>query len=271
MLIFHHNDLDGRCAAAILGDPGDEYIEMDYKDAIPWDRVKGDVGIVDFSFKPITMERIRDQADLVIWCDHHATAKDYPYQDLLGVRDFTTKGMSGCECVWEYCHPGTQPPYAVELIGDYDTWRLQLAPACFEFYEGLKLEDNQPADKIWSELFDPTVGQATVRAVRANGETAIRYRDVYCKNMAKGYGYETVIDGVMAFALNVYRFGPKGFGDLAKQYPVCIAYIHDGNKFTVSLYSETVDVSKIAKNHGGGGHKGAAGFVTANLPFTRGE
>ena len=55
-----------------------------------------------------------------------------------------------------------------------------------------------------------------------------------------------------------------------RRYPVCIAYIHDGEKFTVSLYSESVDVSVIAKAHGGGGHKGAAGFICAELPFTKG-
>jgi nanoRNase/pAp phosphatase (c-di-AMP/oligoRNAs hydrolase) len=37
----------------------------------------------------------------------------------------------------------------------------------------------------------------------------------------------------------------------------------------VSLYSEKVDVSIIAKNHGGGGHAGAAGFICRDLPFER--
>jgi nanoRNase/pAp phosphatase (c-di-AMP/oligoRNAs hydrolase) len=41
----------------------------------------------------------------------------------------------------------------------------------------------------------------------------------------------------------------------------------DGSQYTVSLYSETIDVSVIAKKHGGGGHKGAAGFVCPKLPF----
>ena len=32
-----------------------------------------------------------------------------------------------------------------------------------------------------------------------------------------------------------------------------------------SLYSETIDVAKIAEEYGGGGHKGAAGFSTKHL------
>jgi nanoRNase/pAp phosphatase (c-di-AMP/oligoRNAs hydrolase) len=52
-------------------------------------------------------------------------------------------------------------------------------------------------------------------------------------------------------------------------YPVCIAYVHDGEKFTVSLYSTTVDVSKIAKKFGGGGHKNAAGMTLSNEQFMK--
>jgi nanoRNase/pAp phosphatase (c-di-AMP/oligoRNAs hydrolase) len=80
-----------------------------------------------------------------------------------------------------------------------------------------------------------------------------------------------VIGGQKAYALNAYRFGSQGFGEKAKEYPVCIAFIYDGRQFTVSLYSETVDVSTIAKSFGGGGHKGAAGFVCKELPFIASE
>jgi nanoRNase/pAp phosphatase (c-di-AMP/oligoRNAs hydrolase) len=45
----------------------------------------------------------------------------------------------------------------------------------------------------------------------------------------------------------------------------------DGRLFTVSMYSEkkTVDCADICKQHGGGGHKGAAGFTCPALPFTK--
>ena len=43
----------------------------------------------------------------------------------------------------------------------------------------------------------------------------------------------------------------------------------DGDKWTVSLYSTSVDVSEIAKKYGGGGHKGASGFHCKELPFMK--
>jgi len=279
--IFHHNDADGRCAAAIMvkwHDRGPQtsdivFHEVDYKSKIDIDVIKkGDkVAVVDFSFLPETMAKIRERADEVIWCDHHVTAKEYGYDDLAGYRDFSKKGLSGCECTWKFCFPDRAIPRAVELIGDYDSWRMELAPACLKFYEGIKTFDTQPFhDDFWSVLlnFSKQFDQDTlVDEILWIGKSCIKYRNNYCKDIREGYGYNTFIDGHTAFATNMYHFGSQGFGEKFQQYPVCIAYIHDGKKFTVSLYSETVDVSEIAKKFGGGGHKGAAGFVCEALPF----
>ena len=64
-------------------------------------------------------------------------------------------------------------------------------------------------------------------------------------------------------------FGSEAFGEKFKQYPLCLSFVYMGNKWTVGLYSETIDVSVIAKKYGGGGHTGAAGFVCDTLPFKK--
>jgi nanoRNase/pAp phosphatase (c-di-AMP/oligoRNAs hydrolase) len=35
------------------------------------------------------------------------------------------------------------------------------------------------------------------------------------------------------------------------------------------MYSKVVDVSEIAKRYNGGGHKGASGFQSKELPFKK--
>lgn len=271
--IFYHNDLDGKCAGAIMYRCAKENSyeiklhEVDYKDSIDLDMVKyGDsVGIVDFSFKPDVIEQLRKKV-LIIWCDHHTTAKDYGYDDLLGYRDFEDKGLSGCECTWKYCYPDKTIPHFIELIGDYDSWRMKKTPDSLLFYEGMKLIETAPDSFIWNELFKDE-WKHLFNKICDEGKIAINYRNSYCDNVRKSYGYETKIDGIKAYATNIYMFGSQGFGEKFKQYPICIAYIFDGTKFSVSLYSETVDVSVIAKVFGGGGHKGAAGFTCKELPF----
>jgi uncharacterized protein len=283
MICFHHNDLDGRCAAAIVrkwfkerksieGDARGYIVfhEMDYKDQPNFDEVMDEeVAIVDFSFKPEVMAKLLVQTDRVIWCDHHKTAAAYDYgRELAGIRDFTEKGRAGCEVAWDFFFPRTPCPSPVKLLGDYDAWRLQEGERTFAFYEGLKLYATDPSSPIWTTLLGENVGPLCMEICTA-GRNAIYYRDNYCREIMKSFGYETEIDGIQAYATNLYRFGSQGFVQNWNKYPICIAYIHDGQRFTVSLYSETIDVGEIGKKHGGGGHKGAAGFTCDELPFGR--
>jgi oligoribonuclease NrnB/cAMP/cGMP phosphodiesterase (DHH superfamily) len=275
MICIHHNDLDGKCAAAIvnrryineLHHSRLAFIEMDYAKKIDFSNFfKNElVVIVDFSLKPEVMNELLEITKDVIWIDHHVTAKDYPYQHLDGLRDFEDKHMAGCELTWNYFYPEENMPEAVKLIGDYDKWALQYKPACFEFYEGLKIRDCSPVSEIWRDLLNNS--NVSHREILTSGAACIIYRDNYCAGLCKSYGYETEIDGHKAYACNQFMFGSGGFGERFDKYPICLAYIHNGKNFTVSLYSTTVDVSVIAKAHGGGGHKGAAGFVCEKLPF----
>jgi oligoribonuclease NrnB/cAMP/cGMP phosphodiesterase (DHH superfamily) len=275
MIIFHHNDADGRCAAAVAWrfyhcDPNIIFIEMDYNKVVPIDTIHNNepIMIVDFSFKPEVMAEILLKTQDITWIDHHATAKAYSYgENMKGLRDFKDKGPSGCELAWKYYFPDKPLPIGVGLIGDYDSWRLTEIPETFQFYEGLKLSDQNPQSDIWDVVFVDT--DVRINHIIEQGKAAIAYRDNYCGDMLKNYGYKTMIDGQEAFACNIFRFGSHGFVHEWGKHPICIAYIHDGSKFVISLYSETVDVSTIAKAHGGGGHKGAAGFTCNTLPFSR--
>lgn len=71
--------------------------------------------------------------------------------------------------------------------------------------------------------------------------------------------------------INKERFNPINFGiDYHKDgYDGCACFHYDGVRkvWAFSLYNDNglVDCSQIAKQFGGGGHKGAAGFVVDNL------
>jgi oligoribonuclease NrnB/cAMP/cGMP phosphodiesterase (DHH superfamily) len=283
-LIYHHNDADGKCAATIMGwyartlNIIPKYISVDYKDKLSVDEVDSEtiVAIVDFSFPSDIMYKVMDTAARTIWCDHHISASKYDYaQDpnlnIEGYRDFSNKGFAGCECTWQFCNQTVPMPYSLILLGDYDAWRLAYKPECFQFYEGLKMRNTEPEAEIWSMLFNPVLGPTTIGQLIAEGTAAIRYRDNYCSHMVETYGYSTKLDGIEAFALNTTGFGSQAFGDKMQDFPLCIAYTFDGFNYSFSLYSEKeiIDVSVIAQKFGGGGHKGAAGFTSSELPFKR--
>ena len=285
--IIHHNDMDGRCAAVIAAyaaaadyppDTPLKYYETNYNRPADVSHMKpGDtVIIVDFSYPPEEMEKIEKAINYylaqpvdpglkgdIIWIDHHATASRYGYT-YPGLLDFADKGPAACELTWLYFFDEKPMPKGVALLGDYDSWRLAL-PKSIIFNEGAKLLLPTPQAAPWLGVLQDDV--QILSMIETAGEIALAYRNIYAENMRNSYGYETTLDGHQAYALNVYGFGSQGFGKIFNLYSLVIAYIHDGRNFTVSLYSRSIDVSEIAKTFGGGGHKGAAGFVCAELPW----
>ena len=69
--------------------------------------------------------------------------------------------------------------------------------------------------------------------------------------------------------INRERFNPIDFGiDYHKDgYDGCACFHYANGKWNFSLYNDNgiVDCSLIAKQYGGGGHKGASGFVISDL------
>lgn len=272
MKVYHHNDLDGRCSAAILNiyfskdmKLDKQFIEIDYKDEIDVDAIEEEelVYILDFSFKPEVMRRVKERTKKIIWIDHHKTAMEYSYkEDTAGLRD---TGDAACALTWKYFFHDQESPAFVDLIADYDTWTFALEDS-MPFHEGMKIVDNGPTAKIWKTMLG---NPAIINEIVESGYICIDYRDNYCKEMRQAAGYKVILDGHVGYALNVYGFGSSAFGDVIDRDDIemVVSYIHDGKQYTVGLYSQKIDVAEIAKLHGGGGHTGAAGFVCKELPF----
>ncbi len=270
MKCYHHNDLDGRCAGAIVYQeyPNCEMIEVDYKDAIDIEAIgpQERIFIVDFSFKPEVMKKVLERTRNVTWIDHHKTAMEYNYEvDLAGIR--TTK-YSGCELTWQCLRPlGQKVPEAVLLIGDYDTWTFRYKHKTRLFHTGLGIHNTNPKDSIWLSLLER---EDRIQSIIAEGKICDRYLNQFTAGYRSSFGYETDFHGHRCYAMNLYKLGSPAFGKRFKEYAICISFAFDGEQWTVGLYSDKVDVGHLAKQHGGGGHTGAAGFVCITLPFSKG-
>ena len=281
MICYHHNDLDGRCAAAIILSlhPDCRTREINYNDdPIFADEVRLNevVFIVDFSFKPEKMNELFAiiPPGNIGWIDHHKTAKDYQYSyngnlvDIAGTRNFTGK-LSGCELTWINFFPEREIPEAVRLLGDYDTWRFDTKEQSMAFQFGLRSMENKPEDCIWDSLLKQD--DAILKYIRQKGSAILQYKDKVSRGILKN-GYRVLFEKYICLTVNTPMIDSAMFDDCGPEimgvYDFYITWVYNGKNYTVSMRSRSnVDVSEIAKKYGGGGHKGAAGFVCDKLPF----
>jgi hypothetical protein len=144
------------------------------------------------------------------------------------------------------------------------------------FSEGLFQEALDPAnDLLWGPLLadDP----ALVKELTERGRVLYDARLKSIKDSVARYGFETVFEGHRTLAVN--HRGNGDMGEYIRQagYEVGYCYIEvirgDRMQTAVTLYSDQIDVSDIARKYGGGGHRGAAGFqfVRADRPFPAGS
>jgi uncharacterized protein len=268
MKVFHHDDPDGRCSGfwvyfAFHNEP--ELYEVDYDKTVPIYTVEPneEVWIVDFSIKPNEMTDLLGITPNVVWIDHHITSlKDYENfsPEVKGKREV---GMAGCELTFRYLYPDKEPPEFTKLIADRDLWKFEFGDRTRFFNLGLMANNYKPDAPIWRTL----ANKENVDKLVADGKVINRFKTYWSKDLRDGIGFDTIFEGYKCYALNIGNADSEYFGDKIKEYDVIIAFSFNGHIFKVSLYSENVDVSKIAKKYGGGGHVGAAGFDSKTLPF----
>jgi oligoribonuclease NrnB/cAMP/cGMP phosphodiesterase (DHH superfamily) len=171
-------------------------------------------------------------------------------------------------------------PQYIKLVSDYDCWKKEYPESDF-FELGLTADRYDPLSGVWDELFSEEVLANSYAVGRTRdclvnqGKTIDRYLQNNYEEYCKNFGFESEIDGFPCFVVN-RKCSSKIFGDRISKYPVCVSYAFDGNVYSYTLFSSKesgdIDCSFIAKhNHGGGGHKNAAGFTSKDFLFNKKE
>ncbi len=272
MRCFYHNDLDGQASAAIVYQEMDgvgEYIEGSYANPPSIEDDGEPVYVVDLSFDSMRLIN----PDNLVWIDHHISAiQKYSDVQCRGIR---RDGTAACELTWEFFHPDEKSPAAIRYIGDMDIWRWKYAYT-EEFIEGLKSRDTSPSSLEWKKLFVSEFEGPIVDyhlAILRDGKAGIDWRDSFYSNFLKNFGHSFTFHNHACFACNIQLTGSKIFDSLPDRnlFEVLIVYAYNGKSWSVSLYTEkqNIDVSKIAQEYGGGGHRLAAGFSCLSLPFEK--
>lgn len=265
-IIYHASCTDGFTAAWVAwlkyGDSA-EYIAANYGDEPP-EALGEDVLILDFSYPRRHLEYMAGVAESIRVIDHHKTAE----AELAGLSFCTfDMGRSGAGLAWDVLMPDAPRPALVGYVEDRDLWRWAL-PNSREV--SAWLSSWKPEFKKWSELST----QLEIEPGYPVGEGAaiLRALNGYVAGMAGKYSWAT-IGGHGVPIINTTHAISELVGELSllaketgdAKFAAGWFQKQDG-KFVYSLRSRgDFDVSEVAKQYGGGGHKNAAGFTLDTL------
>ena len=273
---YHKADLDGHCSGALvkMEYPECEMYPIDYHDSFPWELLKDQnekIFMVDFSLKAYDMDQLNRSCQLV-WLDHHSTAiSANAHLTILGIKD--TK-KAACELTWDWFHPNTPLPKWVEYIGRYDVWDHQKNPDILAYQYGLRLWNLDPhvggeAMINW-QLIQNDVPPLYMSGIISMGRALLTYQRRQDTVMCSAYSFETKLGQYRVLALNQGLASSTVFDSKwdADKYDMMAAFVYTpkGN-WKVTLYSTHphIHCGEIAKQYGGGGHPGAAGFHVPDL------
>lgn len=279
MKCFHHNDLDGRCAGAIVAQftqnyNQEDYFEVDYNSPLPIDKISENetVYLVDYSFKEDTVWQLNEilkKTNDIIWCDHHTSSlnllKERP--ELKQIKGLIQDKISGAMLIYKYLYNNPEEiPYHIHLVSDYDCWIYDLDPDTTWFKIGIDTVNHNALDVLWINLQRKDVLNSFIKT----GKTIKQYIDQDNTQYRNAWSYESEICGIKCLVIN-RKSNSWIFGDKVNTYPITMVWAFNGEKYSYSIYSvdPAIDCSKIAEKFGGGGHKGAAGFSSNELLFKK--
>jgi oligoribonuclease NrnB/cAMP/cGMP phosphodiesterase (DHH superfamily) len=289
IIVLHHDDRDGRGAAAVISeafniyDPN-QFIELNYIDPIPVDRIEEDaeVWIVDYSITDKNIDAINEillKTSNVIWIDHHKASfnsmKEYAFLNILdGIRSNDFSGMALTYMYIHKVHSIEECPNFVRFIDDYDRFQFKLPETmCFQY--GLATYPYGPTDMVWKKLFAQDL--STMNNIIESGKIINTYMIETQKKILKDNAFETEIEGYSCLAIS-HCSDSFIFGDKINNYDICcvFTYIGDRELFKYTIYTNKeneikgkIDCNAIANKFGGGGHAGAAGFSSKKLIFKK--
>jgi oligoribonuclease NrnB/cAMP/cGMP phosphodiesterase (DHH superfamily) len=276
VVFYHCSDLDGHCSGAVARHflNVDEMIPFQYGQEVPWDLCRDrNVFMLDVSLPRHDMETMLATARMFTWIDHHDTAiREMEGLDIKGLR---RNGDAACELAWEFWDRSGSTPDAVRLLGRWDVWDHEADPRVEVSQYGMRSRTTDPVDEdtfltVWRPLLEGD--EAEVAAIVTDGALLVDYETQYSEKVAGACAFETTFEGHAAVAINRPVANSKTFDsvfDPDVHQLMVLYYRTKRRQWNVSLYTPPghgPHCGEIAKQFGGGGHAGAAGFQCDELP-----
>lgn len=282
IIVIHHRDSDGYCAALaaycygnllVQGDGSFERAEMSYID-VQYDEPFPDVVldknttvyILDFSYDRKILDDVYAKVKTLKVIDHHKTAKAQLEGAPYAIYDMT---KSGSTLAWEFFFGSTPTSALHQLVEDYDINWPQKYPESRWLENSLLVNPRCKDLAYWKKLMeDPTELQENIQ----NGKGIAYGNDRLIAQIVENKSYQEVqYGGYRGLIMNSTVLRNEIAAGLLAARPdiefVATYRIMSIGRMRVAFRSrkqdEHVDISVLASHLGGGGHRYAATAVVS--------
>jgi oligoribonuclease NrnB/cAMP/cGMP phosphodiesterase (DHH superfamily) len=276
---FHHTDLDGHCAGAIVKFvyPQAETYEFEYNQKFDMSLINEEdtIFITDVCPTVEEMIEINDKCFELIFVDHHKSAIEKLSDaglELSGIQDYENK-KSACRLMWDLMFD-EEPPYFIDYASKFDVWDLN--SDVINFFYGMSIRDTLPSSEnnIWKDLFktldvEELIYDSYKTKILAEGIIARKYAENKYKELIK----TSHVVNIMGYRFIAINSKGTTFYFLDKYDPMIydgmMMYYYTGKNWKISLYNNEnqKDLLNIAKFYDGGGHPHSCGFTVEKLNF----
>lgn len=288
VVFYHANCTDGFGAAyaawTMLG--GDaEYVPLNYGEIKTLDDVKKyageDIGrdtriyILDFSLPKDVFYMLLATCGQVVWLDHHKSAFDMmeavdintPYISV-GQGHFVLldNSRSGALIAWDYFNDKQNAPILIQHIDDRDRWQFKI-PGTKEVNAALRVEQPWSFEQ-WDKIVCETDDSVSAYLAMVDKGAALIAAQEQAVEQSVRNAREVTILGRTGLAVNTdHNMSEVGHALANKSGTFGLVwYVGADGSAKCSLRSnDDYDVTEIARNWGGGGHKNAAGMQVSVL------
>lgn len=288
--VIYHQDSDGRFAGYCAwkwyktNHPNDEVklFETQYGKPLPFiigQLTKEDtIHILDFSYPAVQLATMAGLVKELVVLDHHKSA----YEELKDASAMIADRAPDCKryihfdieksgalLAWEYFFPDLIVPECCALVNDRDLWKFEYGDESHAFESYLRTTGDGKRMEWWeSVVADP----AAMEVAKVQGRAWFDYETRLIKKFARSKVNRNIVE--LHCGSKVYRgVFYEGMGilhsEVAQEFyndeelDIDFTLEHrrkDDNTVVFSLRSKRIDVSRLAKVFGGGGHAAASGF-----------
>lgn len=282
-VIYHNDCFDGYMSAFVLYLAGmisrTTVILPDVPSATDApSNISGDVIIVDVAYQPSIIESIAKRARSVLFIDHHHTNTEaveqlkHRYTNLTIIYD---ADQCGATLTWLHYFPTLPIPMAIRMVRDNDIgiWRMKNTK---QFLTAFEVEFHMVPTRSALKKLKVLLTIDGLKSVIARGRLYYAYRDMMVERAARRVtvlNWGTYRVGFINIAGNIggevaTRVVRRGGVDFVAAFHYNIRK----RMFVYSLRSDSthgitsIDVEKICRSYGGGGHRNACAYSTAHAP-----